>query len=55
MAEIFNWSMEAAAVARAPERGFYGESFPAKSYRACLAGQSLAGGYKWPGLPLMKL
>lgn len=46
IAGLVAWSLEHAASGIAPVRGYNGETFPPKSYRAELAGKTLALGWK---------
>ena len=46
VAEIAAWSMAIASRGLGPDRGFAGEIFQEKTYRASLAGKQLANGYK---------
>lgn len=47
VAELVAWSLGHAACGIAPSSGFYGERFDPTSYRAKMAGQPLAGSYKF--------
>lgn len=46
IAKVTAWSLEHAAAGTGPLRGFYNEPFPKHSFRAGLAGKTLACGYK---------
>ena len=50
MAELVSWSLKQASRGVAPTTGFYGEEFAPASHRAKIAGQPLAGGYKFPAI-----
>ena len=46
IAKVVAWSLEQAASGHAPSTGFYGEVLEKGTYRAMMAGKTLAGGYK---------
>lgn len=46
IAKLVSWSLSHAATGVAPSKGYYGETFPAGSFRAQLAGSVLAQGYR---------
>ena len=46
IARVVAWSLVHAASGVAPTKGFYGEDFPAGSFRAQLAGSVMANGFK---------
>ena len=45
--EVASWSMDIASKGKGPARGFEGEDFKKDSFRANLAGKTLAKGYKF--------
>lgn len=46
IAKLMAWSMRCASSGVAPDRGFYDEEFPRKSFRYELMGKELACGWK---------
>ena len=46
VADVTAWSLKICTSGVGPQRGFYNEAFPEKSYRHGLSGKILAGGWK---------
>ena len=46
IADVVAWSMQHAASGTYPSRGFYNEEFHDGTYRKCLSGKNIAGGFK---------